>query len=170
MARNKSDAVQKREDYIKEQLVATNGHFSAYQLMQVFEIAHPTACLQIRKLAKELGIKAEGVGTIPEGLDREEVKAYRPKKEKRIAEEIEKAKDAPVPKKAKKDEGIKHKCHVNVDGHKMWIAVRAKDYEEAKEKALEQTKGQGIILEVLTHAEHNDKYRRSSVYTSRSFI
>lgn len=170
MARNKTEAVQKREDYIKEQLVAKNGHFSAYELMQVFEIAHPTACLQIRNLAKKLGIKAVGVGIIPEGLDREEVKSYRPKKEKKIAEELEKAKDAPPPKKAKRDEGIKHKCYVNVEGHKMWITVRADDYEGARQKALEQTKEQGVILEVLTHKEHNNKYRRSSVYTSRSFI
>jgi len=166
----KTEEVKARHAYIRERLQETRGDWecAGYEVMMKFHLSHVTATKHVRMIAKEMGMDVKGAYKLPKGVDKLEVKAKKTMK----------SNGQPVAKdgyyKARKIDKteIKYKCKVASGGDTMWLGVRAKDEADAREKVIEQLKSASNVkvLAVMTHRDHNDKYRRSSVYTSRNFL
>ncbi len=168
--KKKTEEVKARHDYIRERLQETRGDWecAGYEVMMKFHLSHVTATKHVRMIAKEMGMDVKGAYKLPKGVDKLEVKAKKTLKSN--GEPV--AKDGYFKARKIDKTETKFKCRIKSGKDTMWIGVRAKDEDDARARALEQVKGAvgARVLEVMTHKDHNDKYRRSSVYTSRNFL
>jgi len=168
----KTEEVKERHNYIRARLQETRGDWdcAGYEVMMKFHLSHVTATKHVRMIAKEMGMDVQGVYKLPKDVDKLAVKAKKTTKKdgtdtKAYPDKYYKAGRKIDPKESK------FKCKVQTPSDVMWVTVRAVDKADAKEKVLKQLEkvSRKKILEVMSHKEHNDKHRRSEVYTSRNF-